>query len=162
MKTTILFAAAILVASAAAADQLPHRKTGLWQITNAMPSSKMPPMSSKLCIGARTEDAMMSKGQAASKKMCSQHSLKMEGNVATMDATCKFGRSTTTTHSTITFSGDAAYRTETHVRYSPPLHGRAESVMTQDARWMGPCPPDMKPGDMIGPNGMKMNMSEAR
>jgi hypothetical protein len=162
MKKTILLAAAVLAAGAAAADQLPHRKPGLWQITNSMPSGKMPPMSSKLCIDARTEEAMMSMGQAASKKMCSRRTLKMEGKVATMDSTCKFGRSTTTTHSTITFSGDAAYRTETHVRYSPPVHRRAESVMTQDARWMGPCPPDMKPGDMIGPNGMTMNMSGAR
>lgn len=162
MKKAILFAAAVLVASAAAADQLPHRKSGLWQITDAMSSSKMPPLSSKLCIDARTDDAIMSKGNAASKRMCSRHSLKMGGNVATINSTCKFGRSTITTRSTITFSGDAAYRTETHVRYSPPFHGRVESVMTQDARWMGSCPPDMKAGEMIGPNGMKMNMSGAR
>lgn len=161
MKKTILFAAAVLVASAAAADQLPHRKPGLWQITSAMPSGRMPPMSSKLCIDARTENAMMSMGQKASNKMCSQHSLKVTGNVATMDSICKFGPSTTTTHSTTTFSGDAQYRTETHVRYSPPLYGKTESVMTQDGKWVGPCLPGMKPGDLIGPNGMKMHMGVA-
>ena len=162
MKKTVLFAAALLVAGAAAADQLPHRKPGLWQITSAMPSGRMPPMSSKLCIDARTEKAMMSMGQKASNKMCSRHSLNMAGNMATMDSTCKFGHSTVATHSTTTFSGDEAYRTETHVRYSPPLYGRTESVMTQDGKWVGPCPAGMEPGDMIGPNGMKMHMGEAR
>ena len=38
------------------------------------------------------------------------------------------------------------------------MMGRNESSMTQEAKWAGACPADMKPGDMIGPNGMKMNL----
>jgi hypothetical protein len=29
-----------------------------------------------------------------------------------------------------------------------------------EATWQGPCPADMKPGDMAMPNGMKINMMD--
>jgi hypothetical protein len=31
---------------------------------------------------------------------------------------------------------------------------------SQDARWAGPCPADMVPGDMLMGNGMKMNIKQ--
>ena len=32
--------------------------------------------------------------------------------------------------------------------------------MTQDAKWTGPCPADMAPGDVLMGNGMKMNIKQ--
>ena len=33
-------------------------------------------------------------------------------------------------------------------------------TMTMDAKWLGPCAADQKPGDMIMSNGMKINIPE--
>jgi hypothetical protein len=30
--------------------------------------------------------------------------------------------------------------------------------MTMSAKWLGPCAADQRPGDMIMPNGMKINI----
>ena len=32
--------------------------------------------------------------------------------------------------------------------------------MTIEAKWTGPCKSDQKPGDVIMPNGMKMNVGD--
>jgi hypothetical protein len=40
----------------------------------------------------------------------------------------------------------------------PPMAGHADSTFTQDGKWQGACPADMKPGDMVMPTGMKMNI----
>ncbi len=44
--------------------------------------------------------------------------------------------------------------------YNPPLMGRSESATTMEAKWIGPCKADQKPGDMVMPNGTKVNMLE--
>jgi len=36
----------------------------------------------------------------------------------------------------------------------------AETTMTIEAKWLGACKADQKPGDMIMGNGMKMNINE--
>lgn len=156
--TPTLTIASLLVAAAASADQLPHRKPGLWQVTMAMQGTPRPPTISKFCIDAQTESALMGVGQSAMKKMCSKSSLSVSGNVATMDNTCKFGQSIQTTHSTTTFTGNSAYHTETHAHYAPALFGKTDATTTQDGKWMGACPPDMKPGDIMLPGGVKMHM----
>lgn len=41
--------------------------------------------------------------------------------------------------------------------YSPPLGGRSEANTLIETKWVGPCKPGQKPGDMVMGNGMKMN-----
>jgi hypothetical protein len=36
----------------------------------------------------------------------------------------------------------------------------AETSMTIEAKWAGPCKADQKPGDIIMANGMKMNVTD--
>jgi hypothetical protein len=38
----------------------------------------------------------------------------------------------------------------------------AGRTMTLSAKWLGPCPADQKPGDMIMADGRKINILEAR
>jgi hypothetical protein len=38
--------------------------------------------------------------------------------------------------------------------------GKGENLTLIDAKWIGPCQSDQKPGDMIMPNGMKINIHE--
>jgi|SRR5580698_3562940 hypothetical protein len=84
-----------------------------------------------------------------------------------IDSVCKLGATTATSHSVINFSGDTAYHEEITQHYDPPLMGKtSESTTTSDARWMGACPADMRPGDIVTkpspvmPIPMRMNLRD--
>ena len=47
------------------------------------------------------------------------------------------------THAVTRFTADTAYRTEVDTRMEPPMPGRGEMKITQDGKWVGPCPADM-------------------
>jgi len=147
------------VAGFAHADLWPHRKPGLWQMTMTMQGASMPPMSSKYCVDAATESALISAGQNAANKMCSGATIHVTGSTGTIDATCKFANMTSTSHTVITFVGNTAYHSETRTHMSPPSkYIKSDNVMMNDAKWMGPCPAGMKPGDVVMSNGMHMHL----
>jgi len=143
---------------AAWADDMPRRKPGLWEVNMHM-AANLPPQTMKLCIDAATDAAMYKMGMDAAQGMCSHNDMHRSGNVVTMDSLCKMGETQTSTHIVITFSGDSAYKTDIKSHMDPPIMGRGEMAMTQDGKWTGPCPADMKPGDVVAPNGMKMNLT---
>ena len=83
----------------------------------------------------------------------------------TFDTVCKLGAATTTTKGTITGSFDSAYtmKITTKTAGGPPIPGMApggETKMTVEAKHLGACQTGQKPGDIIMPNGMKMNVLE--
>lgn len=145
-------------ATGAQADDLPTRKAGLWEVTLHMASGNMPTQTMKFCTDAATDAELYKFGMNAAQGMCSRYDLHRNGNVATIDTECKMGEMKMTSHSVMNFTGDSAYKTDIQSHFDPPMMGRSESTMTQQAKWTGPCPADMKPGDLVGPNGMKMNM----
>lgn len=142
----------------ARADDMPTRKAGLWEVTMHMPIANMAPQVMKFCTDAATDAALFKLGMNAAQGMCSRQDMHRSGSVVTVDTECKMGETNMTSHSVMTFTGDTAYQTESKSHFDPPMMGRSESTMTQEAKWTGPCPADMQAGDMIGPNGVKLNM----
>jgi Protein of unknown function (DUF3617) len=153
-----LFGGIACLTAGAQADDLPARKAGLWEITMHMSSGNTPAQTMKFCIDAATDAELYKFGMNAAQGMCSRYDLHRSGSTATVDTECKMGEMKMTSHSDMIFAGDAAYKTETKSHFDPPMMGRSDSTMTQEAKWTGPCPADMKPGVLVGPNGMKMNM----
>lgn len=151
-----LAASCLVLAPAARADEFPVRKPGLWEITMTLRNA--PPRVSRLCIDAATEARMRTLGQTDATGLCSRRNVSRSGDIVTIDSVCRIGSSEVTTHAVTTITGDTAYRTESASHFDPPTHGgMVDSNMTQDAKWLGPCGPDMQPGDMmIG--GHKMHM----
>jgi hypothetical protein len=113
----------------------------------------------KFCTDAATDAELYKFGINAAQGMCSHYDLHRTGDVATVDTECKMGDMKMTSRAVMTFTGDSAYKTDIKTHFDPPVMGRSDSTMTQEAKWAGPCPADMQPGDMIGPNGMKMNLN---
>ena len=157
----VLVAVLFALASAPAnADPWPHRKPGLWQMTMTMQGSPMGPTASKYCIDAATESALLQQGQVATRKMCGEPRVHIAGNTGTIDAVCRFGKMTSSSHTAVTFFGNSAYRTETHSHTEPASkYLKADRVMTTDAKWIGPCPGNMKPGDIETANGMRIHLN---
>jgi hypothetical protein len=49
-----------------------------------------------------------------------------------------------------------------HIQINPPYEpGQDEMQIRQDSHWTGPCPPDMRPGDVVA-NGHQMNLLEGK
>jgi len=153
-----VLAGALCAGSDARAVDLPARRPGLWDVTMHMAAGTMPPITMKFCTDESVDAAMYKLGMSPGAPPCSRKDMQRSGNVVTMDSVCQMDASKLTSHIEMTFTGDTAYRTSIKSHYDPPLNGQRESSMSQDAKWIGPCPPDMQPGDMIGPSGIKMNV----
>jgi len=163
MRTIVVGSSAALLGlvvstTSVRADDMPTRKAGLWEVTMHMSVANMPPQVMKFCTDAATDAALFKLGMNAAQGMCSHQDMHRSGSVVTVDTECKLGETDMTSHSVMTFTGDTAYQTESKSHFNPPMMGRSDSTTTQEAKWTGPCPADMQAGDLIGPNGMKMNM----
>ena len=156
-------AAAVLllaIASAVQAADFPQRKAGLWEITMGF-AGQAQHMVTKLCVDSGTDAALYKNSlEGGMAKMCSKRDITKSGNVTAIDSVCKIGESTVTGHSVITPASDTAYHIDHTSHMDPPMGGHADSRFTQDGKWVGSCPADMKPGDMVMPTGMKMNVLE--
>ena len=151
---------ASLLCSVAQAQDFPPRKAGLWQVDMTMSAAQMPPQQMKMCIDSGTDSEMYKMGMNAAQGMCDKPDISRSGSTVTVNSTCKMGNSQTTTHSVTKFTGDSAYHTEAVTKINPPINGRGESTVMQDAKWTGPCPADMQPGDVLMGNGMKVNIKQ--
>lgn len=144
-------------ATALAAD-VPNRKPGLWEIKSSMqgvPADALP--ATQQCIDERTDVLMQQRaGQSGA---CQQMDIKRDGERTTIHSVCTHDRITATTDATFIGSFDSSYRGNIKVKYEPPMQGISESAMTLEARWLGPCKPGQKPGDVMI-NGMKFNPAQ--
>ena len=142
--------AALLAAGlpgALVAGDLPKRKVGLWEIN--MQIDGMPNIGAiRQCIDANTDNLLQQRG----KSECSTMDIKASGSQVTIHAICKMEGSTATTDGVFNGSLDSSYQGTTKTRFTPPFRGVSESNMRQEARWIGPCKPGQKPGDVIMPD----------
>lgn len=149
---------AIAVAGTALAADLPKRKPGLWEIKVRMDG--MPdigPM--QQCIDQNTDNLMQQEAQQG-KPDCSVMDIKAAGKKVTIHAVCKVGGTTTTTDGVFEGAFDSSYTGTMKTKFNPPMQGMSESNMTQEARWLGPCKPGQKAGDVIMPGIGGMNIQD--
>lgn len=153
-----IFAAIGFAAPAMADDlNLPARKPGLW-VMEMDSSGKVSAMTTKLCLDAATDKAMMAKGMGMGGSGCQNTSVGHDGAAITADSVCQMGPMTIKSHTTI--SGDFQSKYEIYIVSdttggSPMMPKHSE--IKQTATWSGECG-DLKPGDMVMQNGMRMNI----
>jgi hypothetical protein len=146
-------AAACLIGLPAQALDMPARKPGLWEIKMVMEGRSLPPQITQHCVDAATDKQMSALGAAAGQGKCSQQDLRRTGNTMIVDSVCQIGSGTATSHAEVTGSFDSAYTMKVTSKM-----GGAATAMTIDAKWLGACKADQKPGDIIMANGIKMNI----
>jgi hypothetical protein len=143
----------LLCLPAFAADDLPRRKSGLWHITMSGPH--LGRMELEECV-ERSSDDMFKPEDPSS---CSKIDVRRQGAAFNVELVCKEEDSTVTSRGSITGSFESAYKGNFNVTYSPPLEGMRETTMQTEARWVGPCKPGQKPGDI---NPIKADKPKAR
>jgi hypothetical protein len=160
----VLALAASLPALAAPPFEAPKRKTGLWETTMQF-GSRPGGVVMKQCIDQKTDDLMRSEArdaQADMERQCSKRDWKQVAGGYEFDSVCTFAGTKHTSKGTITGSMDTGYRMTMDVQYDPPMNGMAANRMEMEAKWTGACPADMRPGDMIMPGGVRINVEDAK
>jgi hypothetical protein len=158
MRVTFVTATALaaIFATAAAADEYPPRKPGLWEVT--VHNSAIPDVTTKMCLDAETDQLFHKFSDNIRTQHCAKHDMKVTGGTVVMDTSCALGGTTVTTNSVTTFTGDSAYHVDVKMHFDPPKLGQSDMSTTQDAKWVGDCPADMKAGDLLLPHGIKINI----
>jgi hypothetical protein len=152
---TLCAAMAALPALAGPVD-MPTRKPGLWEIkVNAGP--QMPAMTMQQCTDATTDKDMSSTFSPMAKEMCSKQDMQKTAAGLTIDSTCTVSGITSTSHTEIVGDFNSAYTLKVSTKGDGKI---PESVTTMEAKWMGACKADQKPGDIVMPGGMKMNIKD--
>lgn len=154
----------LICATPALAAEIPARKPGLWELKMTMESVGGVPMPSfQHCIDAATDKQMNTLAGGAHAEQCSKKDVQVSGGTVTVDSVCEFGGGmSATSHAVVTGDFNSAYVVKVNSKRTggPATPIPAETNMTIEAKWLGPCKADQRPGDMIMGNGMKMNIND--
>jgi hypothetical protein len=153
--------ALFVLAPLAAAQDFPHLKPGLWELTRTSNRASDARQGITVCVDETVQRQMYDVGGGAMKGLCSRHEFHIHGNRGVGEFTCNLGTTTLHSKSVMTIHGDTAYHTETDTTYDPPLMGRTHSHSVLEARYTGPCHAGQRPGDMTLPNGRTINLRDA-
>jgi hypothetical protein len=82
-----------------------------------------------------------------------------EGDKLVGHSACKTEGTAVTGISVISGNFESHFHVDIRSSYNPPLDGRKEAMSSIDAKWIGPCKPGQKPGDIF-PKGMLSNPSQ--
>jgi len=151
----VAFCVICLPVLSGAADEIPHRKAGLWRMERITQGAPSPLGAMEMCVDEKTDDILRQRFGGDQEQKCEKISFKRDGDLYRVSSVCKIDETTVAkTEGTFNGSFDSAYRAEFHMTYSPPLHNRAAVDLVLDAKWLGPCKPGQKPGDVFAP-GLK-------
>jgi hypothetical protein len=147
-----------LGAASALAIEFPTMKAGLWESSVGREGAPQAKGVTRMCMDAAVQKEMMDMGMGTMKTMCAKNDIRRDGNKVYGNAECKFGDATMKSSSVTTFTGDTAYHAEIKSSTEPPMQGMPSGNTVVDAKWTGPCPAGMQVGDVVLPNGQKVNM----
>lgn len=140
----------ILSAVSASGTEFPVRKAGLWEITIAGDHS----ITVRQCSDAASDQAVAQAGFGWAGE-CAKHDVEKSGSTITVVSVCTSAHKTTISRMVITGSLDSDYT----MTMSREAAGRSVGPsMRLSAKRLGPCAAGQKPGDVIMPNGTKINI----
>jgi hypothetical protein len=152
---------ALLPAYHACADELPIRKAGLWEMKVMRTGSPMPDMTMRHCTDESTDKEMSTAFSPMSKEVCSKKDVQKTATGFVSDSVCGLAGVSISSHSEIVGDFNSAYtvKTTSHSEGGPAATKGDHETMIE-AKWLGACKPDQKPGDIVMPGGMKINLHD--
>jgi Protein of unknown function (DUF3617) len=153
---------ALLPALAVGADEMPSRKPGLWEMKMVRTGSPLPEMTMQHCTDEATDKEMSTAFAPMSKDVCSRRDIQKTATGYVSDSVCNFGGTTITSHSDITGDFNSAFTVKsTSQSAGGPSALPRDTTVTVEAKWLGACKADQKPGDIVMPGGFKLNVKDA-
>lgn len=146
-------------ASAAPLVAPPNRKPGLWAqtVTTGGMTQAM-----KLCLDDATSAKLTVWGQQTSKDMCAKSEITPTVGGWAFTSECDMGAAgkiSTTGETTGDFNSKYQMKATSVTIGSSMAQANGTHEMEMTGTWEGACPANMKPGDMMMPNGMTMNIA---
>jgi hypothetical protein len=152
---------ALLPAYQACADEIPIRKAGLWEMKVLRNGSPMPQMTMQQCTDESTDKEMSTAFTPMSKEICSKKDIQKTATGYVSDSVCGVAGVSINSHSEIVGDFNSAYTVNTTVHSEGgPAASKGDHVTTIESKWLGACKPDQKPGDVVMPGGIKMNIHD--
>jgi hypothetical protein len=152
---------AALPVSGARADEIPLRKAGLWEMKIVKTGSVLPEMTMQHCTDETTDKQMSTAFSPVAKETCSKRDIAKTATGYVSDSVCGAGGVTMASHSEIIGDFNSAYTVKSTMHSDKGAGGVHDVTSTIEAKWLGPCKPDQKPGDIVMPGGFKMNIKDA-
>ncbi|WP_063687284.1 DUF3617 domain-containing protein [Bradyrhizobium stylosanthis] len=151
-----------LSAGIACADDLPVRKAGLWELKLVTTGSPVPEMTMQHCTDETVDKEMSNNVSPMAKQICAKQEIKKTATGYVSDSECSVAGVSTTSHAEITGDFNSAYTVKSNSHAQGGVAGAAgrDSTMTVQAKWLGACKADQKPGDIVMPGGFKMNVRD--
>ena len=153
----------LLIPVALIAGEAPSIKPGLWQIETVV--AGQPAVTLKQCIDAKMSGGIGRDGvdvSAMTGGKCKQNEFKKQGDRYISETDCNTNGMRMITKTVLSGDFKTRYMGETSTRFEPPIMGMSEQKMKMTARWISPCPGGMKAGDLMMPDGSKMNINPMR
>jgi hypothetical protein len=145
----------------ASAQELPIRKAGLWEMKIVKTGSSMPDMAMQHCTDATTDRDMASSFSPMVKQVCSKQDIQKTATGYVTDSVCSVAGVSMTSHAEITGDFNSAYTVLSTSHSDKGLSGKPLDTTTKiEAKWLGACKADQKPGDIVMPGGFKMNIHD--
>jgi len=163
LLSRVLGAALICAAlpAAAQADDLPTRKAGLWDLKVVLAGGQVPAMSMQQCTDETTDKQMVSMAGPMQRDTCADRRIQKTATGFVVDAQCAAAGVSISSHAEIAGDFNSAYTAKITSQHSGgPAGVPRETAVTVDAKWLGACKADQKPGDMVMPGGMKINVKD--
>jgi len=152
---------ALAAAPEARAVDLPVRKAGLWEMKIVQSGASMPEMTMQHCTDETTDKEMSTAFSPMGKEMCSKQDIQKTATGYVSDSVCGVAGVTVTSHAEITGDFNFAYTVKATSHAERGAGGAPhDTVSTIEAKWLGACKADQKPGDILMPGGMKMNIKD--
>jgi hypothetical protein len=143
----------------AVAVELPLRKAGLWEMKMLRTGSPIPDMTMQHCTDA-SSDRQMSTSFQQGKDSCAKQEIQKTATGYVTDSVCTVAGMTVTSHAEISGDFNSAYTVKSTAHSQRAGGAARDSTTTIEAKWLGACKADQKPGDIMIPGGMKMNILE--
>ena len=153
---------AVVPADRASADDLPIRKAGLWEIKMAKTGSPLPDMTMQHCTDETTDKDMNNMVSPMAKQICSKRDIQKTATGFVSDSLCSVAGVSIASHSEINGDFNSAYTVTTTSHSDLGNKGAPRDTVTKtEAKWLGACKPDQKPGDIVMPGGgFKLNVKD--
>jgi uncharacterized protein DUF3617 len=153
--------AAIAVGSARA-DELPIRKAGLWELKMVKTGSPMPDLTMQHCTDETTDRQMNNMVSPMAQQICSKHDVQKTATGYASDSVCSVAGVSVSSHSEISGDFNSAYTVTTTSHSELGAKSAPHDTVTKiEAKWIGACKPDQKPGDIVMPGGgFKLNVKD--
>jgi hypothetical protein len=122
----------------------------------------LPDLTMQHCTDPTTDKEMSDSVSPLAKQICSKRDIQKTATGYVSDSVCTVAGVSMTSHADIVGDFNSGYTvTSTSHSDKGPTGKPLDTTTKIEAKYVGACKPDQKPGDIVMPGGFKLNVKDA-